>query len=306
MKRKSFARGFLFFSCVFAAALFAACNWGMPIFLYNATGVEDRARDVKVLSGNDLPQVGNGSKYSFVVVTDCHFGEKKYGRREDDFIKKFRELLQNPDPSLQPRFIVNLGDTLDGGHESEANDYNKTAARWIQTAKDELGVSDYKVYSILGNHDLYNNGWEVWKEKIYPFTSYYKFTINAGGSANGGFDFLFLDSGNGTLGGPQIEDLERNLSASPRPKIIFVHYPVYAGGIFYFALDDVAERNRLIADFAENNVKYVFEGHYHPDADYNLGPFKEADIGAYLAKKVFGLVTVDEAAGSVSFVRLYY
>ena len=306
MKNKSFALGFLFFSCMLAASLFSACNWGLPIFLYNATGVEDRTRDVKVLSGNDLPQVGNGGKYSFVVVTDCHFGEKKYGRREEDFLKKFKELLQNSDEGLKPRFIVNIGDTLDGGHEDEADDYNKAAARWIQTAKDELGASDYKVYTILGNHDLYNNGWEVWKKKIYPYTSYYKFTINAGGASNGGFDFYFLDSGNGTLGGPQIEDLERNLSASSRPKIIFMHYPLYAGGIFYFALDDVHERARLIADFAESNVKYVFEGHKHQQHDYDFNNFKEAVIGAYLQERFFGLVTVDEAAGSVSFTRMSY
>ena len=193
-----------------------------------------------------------------------------------------------------------------GGHEDEADDYNKAAARWIQTAKDELGASDYKVYTILGNHDLYNNGWEVWKKKIYPYTSYYKFTINAGGASNGGFDFYFLDSGNGTLGGPQIEDLERNLSASSRPKIIFMHYPLYAGGIFYFALDDVHERARLISAFAESNVKYVFEGHKHQQHDYDFNNFKETVIGAYLQERFFGLVTVDEAAGSVSFTRMSY
>lgn len=284
--------------------ILAACNYGLPMFLFTETGVEERAKSPKVLSGQELPQIGSGGKYSFVVVTDCHFGEKKYGRREEDFLKKFKSLLQNPDPALRPSFIVNLGDTMDGGHESEADDYNNSAARWIQTAKDELGASDYKVYSILGNHDLYNNGWEVWKKKVYPQTSFYTFTLNAGGPNN--FDFWFLDTGNGTLGGPQIEELEERLEKSARPKIIFMHYPLYAGGIFYFAINDVQERARLIADFADANVKYIFEGHYHPDADYDLGPFKEADVGAYLAKKVFGLVNVDENAGSVSFTRMGY
>lgn len=306
LKKNSIARGLLFFSCLLATALFASCNFGLPIFLYAETGVEDRARGVKVLRGSDLPQIPNGIKYSFIVLTDPHFGEKKYERREDDFIKKFKELLQNSDEGLKPRFIVNIGDTLDGGHEDEADDYNKAAARWIQTAKDELGASDYKVYTILGNHDLYNNGWEVWKKKIYPYTSYYKFTINAGGASNGGFDFYFLDSGNGTLGGPQIEDLERNLSASSRPKIIFMHYPLYAGGIFYFALDDVHERARLISAFAESNVKYVFEGHKHQQHDYDFNNFKETVIGAYLQERFFGLVTVDETTASVSFTRMSY
>lgn len=295
---------FVFLPIAVVSLISAACNWGMPIFLYAETGVEDRARRPKVFSGADLPQVGNGGKYSFVVLTDCHFGEKKYSRREEDFLKKFKSLLHDPDPALKPRFIVNLGDTLDGGHESEADDYNKVCAKWIELGKSELGTSDYKVYSILGNHDLYNNGWEVWKKKIYPQTSFYTFTLNCGGTSP--FDFWFLDTGNGTLGGNQIEALEEGLEKNSRPKIIFMHYPLYAGGIFYFALDDIQERARLISDFASANVKYVFEGHFHPDRDYDLGPFKEADIGAYLAKKVFGLVTVDENTATVTFTRMQY
>ena len=55
LKYKSFALGFLFFSCMMAA-LFSACNWGLPIFLYNATGVEERAKSPKVLSGQELPK----------------------------------------------------------------------------------------------------------------------------------------------------------------------------------------------------------------------------------------------------------
>lgn len=284
--------------------LFASCNYGMPPFLFGEEPVEDRATKALQLSGPNLPQVGSGGKYSFVVLTDSHFGNTKYGRREESFLQKFTELLSSPDPALRPRFIVNAGDTLDGGHSSEADYFNAVAARWIATAKEILGVSDYKVYSILGNHDLYNNGWENWRCKIYPYTSYYTFTASAGGS--NAFDFWFLDTGNGTLGANQLEDLERNLQASSRPKIIFMHYPVYAGGLFYFALDDVSERNRLISDFAKSNVKYVFEGHTHSSHDYNFGPFKEAVIGSYLEKKTFGLVTVDESAGSVTFARLSY
>lgn len=305
MKRKFFSMRIIQLAAAIAfSSIFAACNYGLPIFLYAETGVEDRARALIPLAGDNIPQAGKEGKYSFIVFSDSHFGSSKEERREDSFLQKFTELLSNPDPALRPRFIVNVGDTLDGGHHDEADCFNATAARWIATAKEILGVSDYKVYSILGNHDLYNNGWEVWKQKIYPYNSCYKFTVNAGGSNP--FDFFFLDTGNGTLGGPQIEDLERNLKASPRPKIIFMHYPIYAGGLFYFTMDDVEERNRLISDFAKDNVKYVFEGHTHSSHDYDFGNFKETVIGSYLMEKVFGLVTVDEAVGSVQFTRMKY
>ena len=284
--------------------ILASCNYGLPFLLFTETGVEDRSTKALPLVGQNLPQVGNGGKYSFIVLTDSHFGDSNYERRDQIFLQKFKLLLQNPDPALRPSFIVNLGDSMDGGHESEADFFNATAAIWIQTAKSELGVSDYKVYSVLGNHDLYNNGWEVWRRKIYPYTSYYTFSLDAGGTTP--FDFWFLDTGNGTLGANQLEDLESGLKKSARPKLVFMHYPIYAGGIFYFALDDVQERSRLISDFAGANVKYVFEGHKHAVHSYDFKSFKEEVVGAYLANKVFGLVTVDENAGSVSFVRLYY
>ena len=298
LKKIFFAATILFFSL-----LFASCNYGLPIFLYAETGVEERAVASIPLWGPQIPQVGTNGKYSFIVLTDSHFGSNK-GRNEEAFLQTFKALLQSSDESLRPRFIVNLGDTLDGGHSNEADMFNLTAARWIAAGNEALGISDYKVYSILGNHDLYNNGWEIWKTRIFPFTSCYRFTLNAGG--NFPFDFFFLDTGNGTLGGPQIEDLERNLQASWRPKIILMHYPVYAGGLFYFAIDDTEERARLISAFAKNNVKYVFEGHMHRQHDFDFGPFKESDVGSYLEEKVFGLVTVDETTGGVSFTRMHY
>ena len=289
---------------IFSTAIFGACNYGLPIFLYAETGVEERATTPITLYGSNLPQVGDSGKYSFVVLTDSHFGSDHTGRREDSFLLKFTELLRNPDPALRPRFIVNLGDTMDGGHSSEADLFNAAAARWIATAKAELGVSDYKVYSILGNHDLYNNGWENWRCKIYPYNSCYNFTLSAGGSTP--FDFLFLDTGNGTLGANQLESLEAVMQASWRPKIVFMHYALYGDGLFYFAIDDIEERSRLISDFAKTNVKYIFEGHTHSCHDFDFGPFKEIVVGSYLEKKVFGLVTIDENAGSVSFARLNY
>ena len=305
MQREVYVLKKLFFAAaIFISAILCSCNYGLPPFLFGEEDVESRATRALVLSGKNLPQVGSDSKYSFIVFTDNHFGDEKYDRREEAFLQKFTELLNNSDPALRPRFIVNVGDTLDGGHSSEADLFTATAARWIETAKDVLGVDDYKVYSILGNHDLYNNGWENWRLKIYPHTSYYTFTLSAGGSK--AFDFWFLDTGNGTLGAEQLEDLERNLQLSSRPKIVFMHYPLYAGGLFYFTLDDVEERNRLISDFARSNVKYVFEGHTHSSHDFDFGPFREAVIGAYLAEKVFGLVTVDESTGSVQFARLGY
>ena len=302
--KKNFFAATVFFASIFCASFFCACNYGLPIFLYAETGVEDRATSLIELSGSELPQIPSGGKYSFAVITDSHFGAAEPFRADDAFLEKFKALLNDSDQTKRPRFIVNLGDTMDGGHLAEAAYFNDVCSKWTAAGKTALGASDFKVYSILGNHDLYNDGWQNWRMTIYPHTSCYKFTLNAGGANP--FDFLFLDSGNGTLGGKQIESLESSLKATSRPKIVFIHYPVYAGGLFYFTLGDVSERNRLIADFYSGNVKYVFEGHTHDPHDYDLGSFKEAVVGSYLAKRTFGLVTVDENSSSVTFTRMYY
>ncbi len=55
--------------------ILASCNYGLPMFLFTETGVEDRATKALPLFGPNLPQVGYRGKYSFIVLTDSHFGD---------------------------------------------------------------------------------------------------------------------------------------------------------------------------------------------------------------------------------------
>lgn len=271
------------------------------MFLFTETPVDKRATSIRVMSGDELPE-NLSTKYSFVVITDSHFIAEGKSHRDDAFLEKFKSLLASDDEAMRPRFIVNLGDTLDSGRESGAAEFNAQVSRWQEAAKSALGVSSYKVYSVLGNHDLYNDGWEVWKEKIWPYTSYYK--MNPAGSS--GFSFYFLDTGNGTLGAPQFENLLSNLKSDPCPKLVFCHYPLYADGIFYFMMDDTIERNRLLANFAKNNVRYIFEGHYHHYRTFDYGKFKEVLVPSFLFEYSFALLTVDENSKSVSYQIIEY
>ena len=272
------------------------------MFLFTETPADRRADQIKVMSGAGLPENLPATKYSFIVITDTHFTAKGKERRDNAFLEKFKSLLAADDESLKPRFIINLGDTLDTGRNAGADDFNAQKARWIEAAKSALGVSGYNVYSALGNHDLYNNGWEVWKEKIWPYTSYYKMTPNA----SDGFSFYFLDTANGTLGAPQFENLLSNLKSDSHPKLIFCHYPLYAGGIFYFMMDDPIERNRLLANFAKNNVRFIFEGHYHHYRTFDYDKFREVIVPSFLFEYSFALVTVDENAKSVDYRIIEY
>lgn len=286
-------------SILFFIPIINNCDLASPFYFISTTPVEERASSIKILTGNDIPEIGTNSKYSFLIITDTHFGEERVDRHEDEFLKKFEELLSAADETLIPRFIVNLGDTLNAGQKGGANNFNKVAENWTKTAKEKLGISDYKIYSIIGNHDLYNDGWDVWKKNIWPYTSYYKFSVKTASSSQG-FSFYFLDSGNGVLGAPQFENLKKNLEKDSSPKIILCHYPIYAGGQFYFTFNDTMERNKLISIYAKNNVKKVFEGHFHPSNDtYNFKEFVEVVNASYVYKRSVTLVTVDETAETV-------
>lgn len=292
---------------IFFAAVFSSCEFGSPLYLHGGTAVDSRSREIKILQNQDVPELPTKpSKYSFLILTDTHFGTEKTERREKEFLQKFESLLSAQD-ELKPRFIINLGDTLNAGRDDEADFFNEVSQTWREKAKEILSADDFKIYSILGNHDLYNGGWQAWKEKIWPCVSYYKFFLDANSDGKG-FWFYFLDSANGTLGASQLENLEKNLEANSAPKIIFCHYPPFVeqNGQYHFALGNTMERNKLIAIFARHNIKFVFAGHAHEHSEHNFNKFMEVVIPSYVFKKEFALVTVDEVSEKVEYKILEY
>ena len=153
-------------------------------------------------------------------------------------------------------------------------------------------------YTVIGNHDLYaSDGWDVWERNFYPHTSYYTFKLRS-------FAYYFLDSGNATLGKPQLEDLEAHLKADPStPKIIFIHYPVVSN-LTEYCLQNTLERNRLLSDFAKSNVRLIFSGHFHPGSAQSYGTFKEKTVKSFGFNDVALLVTVNDETQTISYEEI--
>lgn len=302
---RKFRRFFILTSFLISLAFSSCANYGFYQLLFGEEDVDERFSGFSDLSGETVisSDLGLNGKYSFIVVTDIHIGASDvHSSKMNDFLDEISLLFESSDKTKIPRFIINLGDTADGGHLSEFNDYNSYLEKIRKLAVQKNVVDsaqDFKVYTILGNHDLYNNGWTDWKKTIYPYKSTYYFSLSSGlGSSP--FSFYFVDTGNGAFGKDQLDSLEKLLKSDSNPKMIFSHYPFYSDNVPFMALEDTAERNYLLSLFAKNNVKALFGGHVHAVFEHGFGSFSQVNTSALFKNGAFRLVTVDENSARVS------
>lgn len=231
------------------------------------------------------------NEYSILVITDTHFG--KYGKndseqRED---KKFFEALDKLNEI--PKFCICLGDTTEHGLKDEFKDYKRTITDKL------LEKYNIKTFNTIGNHDLYNSGWGNYNEILYPYTSFYTFkTPN--------LSWYFLDSASGSLGNNQFSKLEKKMKSDSNSKIVLMHIPLYADGLFYFTMQNAVERNKIISFFNKNNVIATICGHTHCQSRCKLGNFTEYTIGGYLEKKTFAIITINELEKKISCSTILY
>jgi len=286
---------FTFTICI--SLLCTSCIYGLNEFLYRSDEANTRSPDVVNLNKSGAaPDIGTSSEFSVVVITDVHFGrnsKKDQSRHDDLFLSwlsaKQAELLSQGKPI---KFCICLGDSTETGLVDDYQLYADFCAR----IKTQTGLV---VYSITGNHDLMNSGWSHWKSTVYPYVSSYFFETAQGDKK---FSWYFLDSGNGTLGYRQMKSCIGKMNRDENPKIVFSHYPIYAGGIFYFTLQNETERDTLLSAFASNNVKMVLEGQMHEGKKYSFGnKFTEIVESGYLDYRTTGVLTVNLTSQSVAF-----
>lgn len=280
----------------FLLLFFASCNLGLYEFLFYEESVESRASSIDNLSSTEIPSLTD-TKYSFVLFADIHVGVSKFYDNKNKFLNWFSTQLENSDPALCPKFLVSLGDNMNTGCEDD--EYNAFLRQVKDIANIKISNPDFKTYSVLGNHDLYHNGWERFKKTIFPYKSAYKFS-------DGTFSYYFLDNANNTFGKKQRDAVESSFKNDSNPKIIFVHCPIYINADkiqdVVFKMQDTMERNWILSVFAKNNVKQIFSGHVHNYYGSDYGDFKENAIKAFSDNGTWYLVTVDKTNQTVTFI----
>ena len=292
---KFLEKSFVPFTFIFMLSI-SSCKFGLYQFLFNEESVESRADEIKILQADQIPSFTE-SKYSFALFTDAHVGSEDFGKCDDKFLAWISKQFENPDETKRPKFLVSLGDNMHTGREDSK--YNSFPDRIKELAQEKNGVSNFKTYSIMGNHDLYNNGWERFKSNIFPYTSSYCFT-------DGTFSYYFLDDANNTFGQSQRDAMESAFKQDAKPKIIFIHCPIYIDArdllSIIFKLQDTMERNWILTLFAKNNVKQIFSGHVHSRFKTDYGKFREDALGNF-GKEYWYLVTVDRTNKTVTLSK---
>lgn len=117
------------------------------------------------------------------------------------------------------------------------------------------------LFHLVGNHDLYFNGWE----QFYPRfgSSTYMFSVRTPVATD---LFICLDTGSGTLGSKQLDWLKgiiENERAECRRCVIFTHNNLFRFRRTTATNPLVEELYVLMELFIENNVDMVITGHDH-------------------------------------------
>lgn len=160
------------------------------------------------------------------------------------------------------KFAVFGGDLTFLGKEAEYKNF-----------VDHVNALTVPSYAALGNHDLYNNGWENYWRNLGP--SSYSFY---GGNAK----FVVIDTASGEIGQAQMEWIHKELKENKQPLLFVVsHMPIYGGSHDSYEFPKTEEREELIGLFEKYEVDCVFEGHYHGYVELDINGVRYVTSGSF-------------------------
>lgn len=235
------------------------------IFVPTGDGVERRFEQ----SCDMLENLYSGSiealdDYMFYVCTDPHI-DKTY-----KCLGIFNDALRNDDGAS---FGVVLGDCT--GKKDNLQTYLKALAY-----NRELHKYDNKLFHVVGNHDLFFNGWVDFKDNVGPSVFWFEVVFPGGRDL-----YVSLDTGTGSLGRRQTEWFKSFLSdnrSKYRHCIILTHT-----NFFYTDLTQASsgnmpvEESMALIDFlSRQNVSLVLQGHDHYREDLTYGNVRYTVLGS--------------------------
>lgn len=198
------------------------------------------------LNGFSTIEVPNDD-YTLCIAADIHIGGTS----------NFDKFLSNS-KSINAAAVILNGDISNGN----STDY--------QTLQQHLpDVKQLKYFSLVGNHDLFYNGWEEF-HKLFGSATYY-FTVRSPEASD---LFICIDTGSGTLGIKQLDWLKNVLQEKRflyRNCIVFTHSNLYRAK-HSLTTNPMDEEILIIMDlFTKYNINTVISGHEHNNAVAKFG-----------------------------------
>lgn len=231
-----------------AVMALASCDkYDISGFFHSSSDTVNKrfSQSLEIDSSNaDTPVAMDSNNYSVYVISDLHIKTTA---------KNLAQLIDIAATDPDAGFVAVLGDITDqkGGHYIAYDTIN------------EHRPGTLPLYATVGNHDLYFGQWTSYK-KLFGASAYYR-TVQTPDTAD---LFVFLDSGNGTLGHDQyrwLASLLENHRPSYRHCIVATHtnfFDVDLGQMptGSFTLEETAMLTSL---FTRHNVTMVINGHDH-------------------------------------------
>jgi len=209
---------------------------------------------------------GNDRNFYFIQMSDPQFGMYTANKSFEKETKNFERAIAEAN-RLKPRFVIVTGDLVNqNGDAAQVAEYKRISA---------LLHPSIRLYNVPGNHDVGNTPTptDIAAYRMAFGKDYYSFVQ---GSVLGiVLNSVYLHSPqNVPQQAKQQEEWLINTLAEARKKnykhkLIFLHHPLYlkeeAEPDGYFNIP-TATRNRFIQLFKDNDVHYIFAGHYHRNA----------------------------------------
>ena len=203
-------------------------------------------------------------EYLFYVATDPHVKDTH------ENLDIFNNALRNDDSAS---FGVILRDCID---------VKDNFPKYLESLAyhSEKHSSDPRIFHIAGNHDLFFDGWEQFKQMIGPSVYWFEVIFPGGKDL-----FISLDTATGTLGNKQTRWLKSFLSENRqeyRHCIILTHV-----NIFYTDNSQTTSGNlpieetyALIDLLGRHDVSLVLQGHDHYREDLTYNNVRYVVLGA--------------------------
>ncbi|OHD14762.1 MAG: hypothetical protein A2086_07045 [Spirochaetes bacterium GWD1_27_9] len=223
-----------FFSLILL--VFVSCDFIDFGGMFVSSQIDDRFREKDSLKNFNPPQITDTNNFSFLVISDTH-----YYKTQLNYIKD----IENNKNNWNISFIVINGDIVQNGLKEAFN-----------LVKEDIAQTTLPIYPVIGNHDVYFNGFDTYKE-VFGRTIY-DFKI-------GETHLIFLDTANGTLGEGQKNYLIDTLkNSTAKNKIVFTHYSFIDKEVESATSVSNLEESYFIFDlFEKYKVNYCITGHLH-------------------------------------------